>query len=210
VFSTVSQLSEYRKLSTLKAPDVISLGTLNFGSVEEEDALVVILAPHPEDTEERAMFNNLLYPDNPKLQIEQPIVVINRHARKELQSEEWSKWEIVYHLRLLSIQYLSTVPAEEPVSNYPIARDPLEDDDDAEFNLVDDLPDGLSGEDPGEVVEVDVGLLSEEVGVLEEALLDDAAAESAREKEARVSVGKEERANCKERRRCEEHCEDRC
>lgn len=36
VFPTVSQLLEYRKLSALAAPDVVALGTLNFGSLEGE------------------------------------------------------------------------------------------------------------------------------------------------------------------------------
>ena len=52
VFPTVAQLLEYRKLSALAAPDVVALGTLNFGSLEDPDALVVVVAPSPEDEEE--------------------------------------------------------------------------------------------------------------------------------------------------------------
>ena len=52
VFPTVAQLLEYRKLSALAAPDVVALGTLNFGSLEDPDALIVVVAPSPEDKEE--------------------------------------------------------------------------------------------------------------------------------------------------------------
>lgn len=51
VFPTVAQLLEYRKLSALAAPDVVALGTLNFGSLEDPDALIILVAPSPEDKE---------------------------------------------------------------------------------------------------------------------------------------------------------------
>ncbi|GMI23425.1 hypothetical protein TeGR_g3698, partial [Tetraparma gracilis] len=107
VFPTVARLMEYRRHCSLAAPDVISLGTLAFGSVEPADALVVILAPHPDDEEEMSALRELLAPGDPARRIEQPVVVVNRHMRPPDAGEVWGgDWEVVYHLRLLSIQYM--------------------------------------------------------------------------------------------------------
>lgn len=137
VFPTVSQLLEYRKLSALAAPDVVALGTLNFGSLEDPDALVVVLAPSPDTEEVRNssvqvtstqtrshhsygslrsptltsqfdMMIDILNPSDPSLQISQPIVVLNHHMNGFTNlPDPICNWEIVYHLRLLSVQYLA-------------------------------------------------------------------------------------------------------
>ena len=108
VFPTVSKLLEYRKLSALAAPEVVALGTLGFGSLEDPDALVVILAPSSEESEEFKKMVEILNPSDPSLQIEQPIVVLNHHMNGIAGlPEPIRSWETVYHLRLLSVQYLA-------------------------------------------------------------------------------------------------------
>ena len=66
-------------LSALAAPDVVALGTLNFGSLEDPDALVVVVAPSPDDEEEFQMMMEILNPSDPNDTIEQP-VVLRRHS----------------------------------------------------------------------------------------------------------------------------------
>ena len=66
----MAQLLEYRKLSALAAPDVVALGTLNFGSLEDPDALVVVVAPSPDDEEEFQMMMEILNPSDPNDTIE--------------------------------------------------------------------------------------------------------------------------------------------
>ncbi|GMI00670.1 hypothetical protein TrST_g8810 [Triparma strigata] len=114
VFPTVAQLLEYRKLSALAAPDVVALGTLNFGSLEDPDALIILVAPSPEDKEEFQMMLDILSPKNPEDTIEQPVVLLNYHmSGMKNMPEPVRSWEVIYHLRLLSVQYLAMAEGAE-------------------------------------------------------------------------------------------------
>eukprot|EP00979_Chaetoceros_neogracilis_P013973 scaffold4262_cov123-Chaetoceros_neogracile.AAC.1 len=60
---------------TLAAPEVISLSTLDFDPIEDEDNLVVIIAPSPDEKEGLAAMNELLESGS----LFQPVVVLNHH-----------------------------------------------------------------------------------------------------------------------------------
>ena len=72
MFPTVTELAEFRKCYTLSSPDVIALGTLGFGSVEEKDALAVVIAPSPESEEFATMLDIVST-------VVRPVVIINCH-----------------------------------------------------------------------------------------------------------------------------------
>ena len=108
VFPTVSMLMQYRRTMALSAPEVISLSTLGFDPVEEKDNLVVIVAPSPDDKEGLAAMNELLESGT----LFQPVVVLNHHMVPLLGPA--GDYEPVYHLRLLSVQYM-TSDAAPPV-----------------------------------------------------------------------------------------------
>ena len=101
VFPTVSHLLTYRKSMALSAPDVVALSTLGFDPVEQKDNLVVILVPSPDDDEGLLAMNELLSSQS----IIQPVVVINHHMVPV--TGPASTFEVAYHLRLLSVQYMS-------------------------------------------------------------------------------------------------------
>lgn len=101
VFPTVSLLMQYRRTMALAAPEVISLSTLGFDPVEKKDNLVVVIAPSPDDDEGLAQMNELL--SSPSLR--QPVVVLNHHMVPLL--GPGGNFEPVYHLRLLSVQYMT-------------------------------------------------------------------------------------------------------
>jgi len=101
VFPTVSLLMQYRRTMALAAPEVISLSTLGFDPVEKKDNLVVVIAPFPDDDEGLAQMNDLL--SSPSLR--QPVVVLNHHMVPLL--GPGGNFEPVYHLRLLSVQYMT-------------------------------------------------------------------------------------------------------
>ena len=105
VFPTVSQLLQYRKSMALSAPEVVALSTLGFDSVEESDNLVVVIAPRPDDEEGMQHLSELLNPSDPDDQLRQPIVVVNYHMIPLTYMNV--DFEKVYHLRLLSVQYMS-------------------------------------------------------------------------------------------------------
>ena len=112
VFPTVSQLLQYRRSMTLVAPDVVALSTLGFDPVEKQDNLVVVLAPAPDDDEGMDAMNELLAPTDPAAkQLRQPVVVINHHMVPL--SGPAKDFEVAYHLRLLSVQYMSGDGDEE-------------------------------------------------------------------------------------------------
>ena len=102
VFPTVSMLMQYRRTMALSAPEVISLSTLGFDPVEEKDNLVVIVAPSPDDKEGLAAMNELLESGT----LFQPVVVLNHHMVPLLGPA--GDYEPVYHLRLLSVQYMTS------------------------------------------------------------------------------------------------------
>jgi Domain of unknown function (DUF1995) len=107
VFPTVSQLLQYRKKMALSAPEVVALSTLGFDPVEDQDNIVVILAPSPDDEEGLRAMNELLEPPEWKKDqwISQPVVVLNHHMVPI--SGPAASFEVMYHLRLLSVQYMS-------------------------------------------------------------------------------------------------------
>jgi hypothetical protein len=106
VFPTVQQLLEYRHSMTLTAPEVLTLTTLGFDPIEEQDNLVVLIAPRPDDAEGLALMEELLLPAAPpERPIVQPIVVVNHHMTPI--SGPAAAFEVAYHLRLLTVQYIS-------------------------------------------------------------------------------------------------------
>ncbi len=101
VFPTVSQLMQYRKTMALAAPEVVSLSTLGFDPVERRDNLVVIIAPSPDDEEGLLQMNELLSSNS----IRQPVVILNHHMVPL--SGPGGEYDPVYHLRLLTVQYMA-------------------------------------------------------------------------------------------------------
>jgi hypothetical protein len=91
----------------LSAPDVVALSVLGFGSVEEKDNLVVFVAPSPDNEEGLQNMMDILNPKNPLDKLRQPVVVLNHHMLP-LPSYYSQNFEVVYHLRLLSVQYMAT------------------------------------------------------------------------------------------------------
>ena len=120
VFPTVGQLLQYRRRMALAAPEVVALSTLGFGPVERRDNLVVIVAPGPDDEEGLAAMNRLLDPSDGRSSysellevkdrekgegISQPVVVLNPHMVPV--SGPAASFDVAYHLRLLSVQYMT-------------------------------------------------------------------------------------------------------
>lgn len=99
VFPTVSQLLEYRRTMALAAPEVVALSTLGFDPVEEQDNLVVIIAPSPDNEECWTQLNDLLEVGR----ITQPVVILNHYMVPP--QGPCADFTPVYHLRLLSVQY---------------------------------------------------------------------------------------------------------
>jgi hypothetical protein len=107
VFPTISQLLEYRRTMALAAPEVVALSTLGFDPVEERDNLVVVIAPAPDNDQGLNAMNELLQPPEWKSdsKISQPVVVINHHMVPL--TGPAAEFDVMYHLRLLSVQYMS-------------------------------------------------------------------------------------------------------
>ena len=106
VFPTVSQLMQYRKTMALAGTtDVLTLSTLGFDPVQEQDGLVVIIAPSPDDEEGIEAMSELLSPSDPSNKISQPVVVLNHHMVPV--SGIAQDFSVAYHLRLLSVQYMT-------------------------------------------------------------------------------------------------------
>eukprot|EP00977_Amphora_coffeiformis_P008259 scaffold1858_cov267-Amphora_coffeaeformis.AAC.2 len=105
VFPKVSQLLEYRKTMALAAPEVVALSTMDFDPIESHDNLVVLLAPHPDDTEGVQAMNALL---DHKSGITQPVVVFNPHMAPV--SDPAADFEVAYQLRLFTVHYIAKPP----------------------------------------------------------------------------------------------------
>lgn len=114
VFPKVSQLLEYRRTMALAAPEVVALSTLGFDPVERRDKLVVIVAPEPDDEEGLTTMRELLYPSDSSQAIQQPVVILNYHMVPVAGLP--AEFETAYHLRLLSVQYMSGEVANELLS----------------------------------------------------------------------------------------------
>ena len=107
VFPTVFQLMQFRRTMALAAPEVVALSTLGFDPVEDRDNLVLIVAPSPDDEEGLSQMNDLLL--SPSLC--QPVVVLNHHMCPL--AGPAGEFDPVYHLRLLSVQYMTGEGAGE-------------------------------------------------------------------------------------------------
>jgi len=164
VFPTVSQLLQYRKSMALAAPDVVALSTLGFDSVEESDSLVVVVAPRPDDEEGMAHLNRLLNPKNVNEQLRQPVVVVNYHMLPII--DFGVKFTKVYHLRLLSVQYMTGDMNPEYIDNLSSAGDTEEPD---EMDLMLEDKEDMSNID---IIEEDMNttLASDEDAALEAAM----------------------------------------
>ncbi|KAL3937858.1 MAG: hypothetical protein SGARI_001965 [Bacillariaceae sp.] len=122
VFPKVSQLLEYRRTMALAAPEVVALSTLGFDPVEDRDQLVVIVAPEPDDEEGINAIKELLHPTSADTQpIRQPVVVLNYHMIP-FQGVDLD-FETAYHLRLLTVQYMSDGVAEEYIKSTKNGKD---------------------------------------------------------------------------------------
>jgi hypothetical protein len=127
VFPKVSQLLEYRRTMALVAPEVVALSTLGFDPVEKRDKLVVLIAPAPDDGEGLAAMREMLAPSDPQKAIQQPIVVLNHHMVPIANLP--GDFEKVYHLRLLSVQYISGGNANEYFQSFQGGDQPSEEND---------------------------------------------------------------------------------
>ncbi|KAL3816551.1 hypothetical protein ACHAXA_011850 [Cyclostephanos tholiformis] len=121
VFPTVKELMSYRKSMALAAPEVVSLSTLGFEPVEERDNLIVVIAPSPDDAAGVAAMEKLIARTDknyvePERRILQPVVVMNHHM-VPVDMTGFGKFTTVYHLRLLSVQYMTGDSAPEFVTN---------------------------------------------------------------------------------------------
>jgi hypothetical protein len=114
VFPSVKDLVDYRKFMALTAPEVVSLSTLGFDPIEDKDNLIVIVAPPPDDVAGCNMMQQLLQSENPQQRIPRPVVVINHHMMPI--DTGMGKFTVVYHLRLLSVQYMTGDIVPEYVS----------------------------------------------------------------------------------------------
>jgi len=121
VFPTVKELMTYRRSMALAAPDVVSLSTLGFDPVDERDNLIVVIAPSPDDMAGVTAMENLIARTDqnyvePDQRITQPVVVMNHHMMP-VEMIEFGKFTSVYHLRLLSVQYMTGDATPEYVAN---------------------------------------------------------------------------------------------
>eukprot|EP00529_Nitzschia_sp_RCC80_P016330 CAMPEP_0113456112 /NCGR_PEP_ID=MMETSP0014_2-20120614/8719_1 /TAXON_ID=2857 /ORGANISM="Nitzschia sp." /LENGTH=647 /DNA_ID=CAMNT_0000347555 /DNA_START=404 /DNA_END=2347 /DNA_ORIENTATION=+ /assembly_acc=CAM_ASM_000159 len=133
VFPKVSQLLEYRRTMALAAPEVVALSTLDFDPVEENDKLVVVVAPEPDDDEGIDALKNLLAPvdsmgmENERQPIQQPVVLLNYHMHPPPVSG-LEEFETAYHLRLLAVQYMSATAAQQYMEQIQTENDKEVDD----------------------------------------------------------------------------------
>ncbi|KAL7498415.1 hypothetical protein ACHAWT_007352 [Skeletonema menzelii] len=138
VFPTVKDLMTYRKTMALAAPEVVSLSTLGFDPVEERDKLIVVVAPSPDDLAGVDAMEKLLARTQPTYvepdkRITQPVVVVNHHM-VPVDMSTFGKFTTVYHLRLLSVQYMTGDAIPEYVAKERFGQDkrvPSDDDKDA-------------------------------------------------------------------------------
>eukprot|EP00804_Cyclotella_cryptica_P010281 CCRYP_012222-RA/>CCRYP_012222-RA protein AED:0.00 eAED:0.00 QI:249/-1/1/1/-1/1/1/667/654 len=133
VFPTVKDLMTYRKSMALAAPEVVALSTLGLDPVEERDNLIVVIAPSPDDIPGCTMMQKLLERTDPsyfepELRISQPVVIINHHMMP-VDTGKVGKFTVVYHLRLLSVQYMTGDISPEYISESAKA-DRTDDEDD--------------------------------------------------------------------------------
>lgn len=180
VFPTVKDLMTYRKSMALAAPEVVSLSTLGFDPVEEQDKLIVVVAPSPDDLVGVDAMEKLLARTQPNYvepdkRITQPIVVVNHHM-VPVDMSTFGKFTTVYHLRLLSVQYMTGDAVPEYVRKERFGQDkrePSDDDKDAvDISLLgvgDDMSEdaALAG---GDAANIEVDTSDEDDAALEAAM----------------------------------------
>jgi len=121
VFPTVKELMSYRRSMALAAPEVVSLSTLGFDPVDEKDNLIVVVAPSPDDMAGVTAMEKLMartrrgYNEPGQSRLTQPVVVVNHHM-VPINMDEFGKFTSVYHLRLLSVQYMTGDSAPDYVA----------------------------------------------------------------------------------------------
>jgi DNA-binding ferritin-like protein (Dps family) len=120
VFPTVKDLMQYRRSMALAAPEVVSLSTLGFDPIDDRDNLIVIVAPSPDDIAGVSAMKKLISRTEknyvePDRRITQPVVVMNHHM-VPVDMSGFGKFTTVYHLRLLSVQYMTGDAAPEYVT----------------------------------------------------------------------------------------------
>lgn len=111
VFPRVAQLLEYRKTMALAAPEVVALSTMDLDPIQAQDNLVVVLAPHPDDSEGVQAMQALL---DPKSGITQPVVVLNPHMAPI--SGPAADFMVAYQLRLFAVHYMAKPPPSDDES----------------------------------------------------------------------------------------------
>ncbi len=162
VFPTVKDLMTYRKTMALAAPEVVSLSTLGFDPVEEQDKLIVVVAPSPDDLVGVDAMEKLLARTQPNYvepdkRITQPIVVVNHHM-VPVDMSTFGKFTTAYHLRLLSVQYMTGDAVPEYVRKERFEQDkkePSDDDKDAVDISLLGVGDDLSEDAAQSNIEVD-------------------------------------------------------
>ena len=127
VFPTVKELMSYRRSMALAAPDVVALSTLGFDPVEEKDNLIVVVAPSPDDVAGVAAMKKLIARTDrkyvvPEQRITQPVVVLNHHMLP-MDLVGLGSFTVVYHLRLLTVQYMTGDTMPDYVAKEQIESD---------------------------------------------------------------------------------------
>ncbi len=146
VFPTVKDLMSYRRSMALAAPEVVSLSTLGFDPVDKRDNLIVIVAPPPDDIAGVSAMKKLIARTDknfvePDRRITQPVVVMNHHM-VPVDMAGFGKFTTVYHLRLLSVQYMTGDAAPEYVTKVDPAENSTQEsaDTDTDNSLVEMTP----------------------------------------------------------------------
>jgi len=180
VFPTVKDLMTYRKSMALAAPEVVSLSTLGFDPVEERDKLIVVVAPSPDDLAGVDAMEKLLARTQPNYvepdkRITQPVVVVNHHM-VPVDMSTFGKFTTVYHLRLLTVQYMTGDAVPEYVAKEKFGldkREPSDDDKDAVDISLLGVGDDLSEDTPiagGEKASIEADASDEDDAALEAAM----------------------------------------
>ena len=163
VFPTVKELLSYRKQMALSAPDVVSLSTLGLDPIDaERDNLIVVIAPSPDDIAGVTAMEQLIALTT-KGELTQPVVVMNHHMIP-VDMSQFGKFTVVYHLRLLSVQYMTGEAAPEYVSKLEEEEDEEEDDEERSTAATGDDNDDDTSKDDGISLEDKKRMPSEEEG----------------------------------------------
>lgn len=151
VFPTVKELMTYRRSMALAAPEVVALSTLGFDPVEEQDNLIVVVAPSPDDVAGVTAMKKLIARTDrkyvvPDQRITQPVVVINHHM-VPMDLAGMGSFTVVYHLRLLSVQYMTGDTMPDYVAGEKFESWELDEDDSIDDHNVTKSTDESSAEE---------------------------------------------------------------